>query len=442
MKAFKYYLMALASAALLNACSDDDPVPGNPVMNFREEPTSALFGDSLSFTINASDQAVPLSTLKAQLYFGEEKVGETVIRTKTSGEDYTGKIYIPYLANIPNGTARLKFILQNIHFTLVEREVELALTRPDFPYLTLVTADKEYRMERVGTYAYSVTDQFAQKVKGYIRAPKMGTNGNEINFGWGSDGITQGTTNSITFSNAQAGEYTIAFNTQTYAASPFITLEVNGQEMDMLDDNNYKADLSLTQGQTVAITGIPGFEEWWIDPDFFEANADGTFKFLPIDGRYRIQVNLEKQYLSVLMLSGADPATLQEDGTGAVWIIGEGIGKPSVQTNQVGWSTEKGLCMAQWTPKKYQITVVAGEQIKTDNINFKFFHQQGWGGEFGSDKLTTESNLVFVGDGINGDNGNLGLLEGVTLEEGIAYRFVVDVTAGNDNAVLTVERVD
>ena len=121
MKNFKYYLMALASIAMLNACSDDDPVPGNPTMDFQAEPSSALFGDSLPFTIKASDADVPLSTLKAQLYFSDEMVSETVIRTKVSGQEYNGKIYVPYLANIPNGTATLKFILQNINLRLQKK---------------------------------------------------------------------------------------------------------------------------------------------------------------------------------------------------------------------------------------------------------------------------------------------------------------------------------
>ena len=59
MKSLKYYLMALAGIAMLNACSDDDPVPGNPTMDFQAEPSSALFGDSLPFTIKASDADVP-----------------------------------------------------------------------------------------------------------------------------------------------------------------------------------------------------------------------------------------------------------------------------------------------------------------------------------------------------------------------------------------------
>lgn len=111
--------------------------------------------------------------------------------------------------------------------------------------------------------------------------------------------------------------------------------------------------------------------------------------------------------------------------------------------NAVGWTTEKGLCMSQIEAKKYQVTVVAGEQIKSDDINFKFFHQQGWGGEYKNDALSTTSDLVFIGDGTNGrDAGNLGLVEGKSLENGVAYRFTVDVTAGVSSAVLTVEKVE
>lgn len=91
-------------------------------------------------------------------------MSETVIRTKTSGNDYTGKIFVPYYANIPNGKATLKYILQNIHFTTTEMTKELALARPDFPYLTLVDEEgKEYRMERQSMYKYSVTGDFSQK---------------------------------------------------------------------------------------------------------------------------------------------------------------------------------------------------------------------------------------------------------------------------------------
>lgn len=265
---------------------------------------------------------------------------------------------------------------------------------------------------------------------------------NEINFGWSNGAITQGTSSEITFSNLSAGEYSISFNTLTYAAAPFVKLLLNGSEMEMVDDDHYSIDLNLKQGDNIT-ADIPNFDQYWIDPDFFEKNEDGSLKFLPIDGTYRVIANLALNYLEVLKMNGTSTATLNDDGTGALWIIGDGIGKPSVATNAVGWTTEKGLCMSQIEAKKYQVTVVAGEQIKSDDINFKFFHQQGWGGEYKNDALSTTSDLVFIGDGTNGrDAGNLGLVEGKSLENGVAYRFTVDVTAGVSSAVLTVEKVE
>lgn len=96
-----------------------------------------------------------------------------------------------------------------------------------------------------------MTGEFAQKVKGYIKAPKVGANGNEINFGWSNGAITQGTSSEITFSSLSAGEYSISFNTLTYAAAPFVKLLLNGSEMEMVDDDHYSIDLNLKQGDNI-----------------------------------------------------------------------------------------------------------------------------------------------------------------------------------------------
>ena len=179
------YLSALMSGALtLGACDDDENVPGNPVMDIKTETASACFGDSLAFTVNASDADVPLSTLKAQLYFGEEMVSETVIRTKVSGEDYTGKIYVPFYKDVPNGTATLRYVLQNIHFTITEQTVNVQCTRPQWDHLLLVAEDgTQYAMPRTGENQYAVTASFPQKLNAYILAPAYGTAGNEMTFG-------------------------------------------------------------------------------------------------------------------------------------------------------------------------------------------------------------------------------------------------------------------
>ncbi|WP_256013395.1 DUF5125 domain-containing protein [Desertivirga xinjiangensis] len=442
MRIFLSILFIAVGMMLFNSCKKDEATnPGNPVITQKTEFTAAHFGDSLEFKIDVSDAEVPLSTLKARLYYSDDMVSETVIRTKTNGE-YTGKIYVPFYVNVPNGTATLKLILQNTNLTITEKEIDLPLTRPDFPYLTLVTSTGEHRMDRVNMYEYAVTEVFPSAVNGYIKAPKVGASGNELTFGWEDNAIALGSMNDIPFSNPAAGSYSITFNTFNYHASPFIVYKVNGMLMDRIDDNRFKADVTLTQGQEVTIDGIEDLSSWYIDPDYFSKDASGKLTFLPISGKYRITANFILKYFIVEAMNGTNLATLQADGTGALWIIGEGIGKPSIATNQVGWNTDNALCMAPVGNKKYQITTVAGTSIRTDNINFKFFHQKGWGGEYKNTELSTTSDVIFVGSGGSSgrDPGNLGIVAGKTLEAGATYVFTVDLSAGNDKAVLTVTK--
>ncbi len=427
---------------VVSSCKKDEKYTyqiGDPKIELKSDVSAAHFGDSLAFNLHVSDTEVALSTLKTQLYFTDDKVAETIIRTKDNG-DYSGKIYVPFLKDIPDGKATIKFILQNISQKTTEQSFDIELSRPDFPYLTFVTGSKSYRMEKTGRNEYAAKENFPFAVKGYIQAPKVGAQGNSMNFGWVNNAVALGSTLDIPFSNSTSGVYSIAFNTLNYQASPFIiAYAINGTVFTRLDDTHFKAELNMTKGNPVTIDGIEDLKDWWIDSDFFSQAADGTITFNGTSGKYRITANFALKYFVVEAMDGNDLAKLQEDGTGAVWIIGEGVGKPKVSSNQVGWNTDKALCLAPLGNKKYQITLKAGESINTDNINFKFFHQKGWGGEFGSTDVTTSSDIVFVGDGKNGrDSGNLGITTGKVLEAGKTYIFTLDLTAGNKKAVLTV----
>lgn len=437
-------VMGLFLAIGLYSCSDSDKGPGRPEINIAEGSinlSNVLFGDSLHFAVGVSDaDNVPLSTLKARLYYSDDLVSETVIRTK-SYDEYSGAIYIPYLANVPNGEATLKFVLQNVNLTITEQEFDLPLTRPDYPYLTLVTSDKEYKMERVGLYNYEVTTAFPSKVSGYIKTPQLNENSNEMTFGWDDNKITEGVVTLIAFSNSFSGEYTISFNSFSYEATPFIIgYTINGAAMSKVSENRYKIDLELKKGDEIVVGGIDEFNTWWIDQDFFSQEGE-KLSFKPMDGSYRITADFDLQYLRVETLKDGNLATLQSDGTGAIWIIGDNIGKPSLG-NTTGWDTSKGICMAPIAKGKYRVTLVAGKNVTADSINFKFFYQRDWGSEFKSETLTTTSDIVFVGDGKNGrDSGNLGIIEGKELTVGKSYQFTIDVTAGLDKAVLTVDEI-
>lgn len=437
----KYFLpLAVALPAMLASCSDDDEVLGNPVFNYTDASETAHFGDSLEFTINASDAEVPLSTLKAQLFFGDEMVEQTVIRTKVSGADYTGKIYIPYFANVPDGTATLKVVLQNINFTVSEKEYPVRITHPDFPYLTLRTEEgQEYRMEKTGADLYSVSERFPQKFKGYIIAPKVGENGNELTFGYENSAVVIGAEGAIPFSSAKGGRFAVELNTRTFEAAPFTVLKLNGMELTSIDDNTASTDLTLSTGDVITPEGFSNFGQWWIDPDYFTRNDDGSLSFTAKSGQYRIIADQKMQYFRVQVLQGGSPASFQADGTGAIWAIGEGFGKPSL-ANAPGWTTEAAVCLAPVADKVYQLTLVGGKTIKTSGINFKFFGEAlGWGNEFDDAKLTTSSPLIQIGAGtdVNGhDKGNLFIPDGVTLKDNEIYVLTIDCNA--TPAVLTV----
>ena len=441
MKPYKLLSLLLASSAMMTACSDDDHLaPGNPSMDITGNLGSACFGDSLSFAVKATDPQVPLSTIHAELYFGDEMVSEKVIRTKVSGETYEGRIYVPYYANIPDGQATLRLTLQNIHFTTTEQTYNVSITHPDYPSLIFRTeAGEEYTMQRDAQYQYSVTQRFPSEVRGVIVAPAVGADGNEIVFGYDNSEIKPYAEGVIPFSNSAPGRYAISFNTFSFEGAPFVTLTINGQKLEAIDETTSGIDLNLAKGDIIIPEGFPDFAEWWINPDYFLKNEDGTLSFNAYNGNYRIIADTKLRYLRVYKLTGDKPATLNDDGTGALWVIGAGIGHPSL-TNEVGWTTENALCMAPTGEKTYQITVVGGKTVATNAINFKFFGQMGWGVELTGADLVSQSALIGVGTGDNGhDNGNLFLEDGVELQDNGIYVITVDLTQGIHDAIMTVD---
>lgn len=443
MKNIKQFLFLLAIVSTVLSCKENVKEPlGKPDLKVTiNDEIKHLFGDSLQFMAETSDEGVSLSTLKVQLFFDEEKVSEEVIRTKEYGT-YEGKIYIPFLENIPDGTAKLKFVLQNVSLTKKEKTVDLPLERPDFPYLNLIIDNESYTMQKVGDFEYEITDEFPLKIGAYIETPAFGENQSKINFGWTDNKVAIEGAEPIPFSNVTAGNYTIKFNTQNFSASPFlIGYSVNGQSLDRVNDDFYEKDIELKKDEEIEIEGIEDIEEWWIDPDYFLKNDEEGYAFNAMNGKYRLNFDFDKRYLSAEVMSGNHLAELNNDGTGAVWIIGEGVGKPSLN-NEVGWDTDKAFCMAPVTEKVYRLTVVADQQINVEDINFKFFHQKGWGGEFTNSELDTDSEIVYIGDGDNDrDPGNLGLYEGKSFEAGATYEFILDLTEGRENGKLKINKI-
>lgn len=448
MKTFLRYMMWGILAGTAVSCSKDpefETTDVGPVLEKIALDEQASMGDIIAYEFRLSDP-LPLSTLDAELYFDNDLVASRSLRVKSDGS-YRDTLSVPFYKEIPDGRATLVITGRNIRFGETRQSYKVEVVRPDFDYLTFVMEDAEYRMERIAAYEYAVTDHFPQKAKGYIRTPAF-ESGRYITFGWDVNQVISGSTTEIPFSQSNAGECTISFNTRTFAASPFTKLLFNGEEMAMEDNDNYSAVAMLTQGMEYELSGIPDFATWNVDCDFFERKDDSRpelLTFLPMSGQYKVTANFKHNYLKIeAMKSATELAVLNGDGSGAVWAIGgTSVGKPTLR-NAFDWKPESGgLCLARVGSTRYQLTLVGGISIDTKSVDFKFFHQKTWGGEFGGGKITTTSDLFVAGE----TDGNIRLATGKTLTAGNIYRFTLDVTPNASDtklstAVLTVEEIE
>ncbi len=445
MKILKYIALPLLAIATMVGCQKDPELQitdKGPQMTVESVSTEAYFGSNISFEVTMND-VLPLSTLKAQLFFDDEMVGETVIRTKTNGT-YSGTVLVPFAANIPNGPAKLALVGQNIQFGLTRIEQQVAVSRPQPEKIYLVMGEEKLEMARQEGYLYSVTADFPQKPKGYFCTDALDADGTIATFGWKNGSVVWDSTSEIPFSNAVAGEYAITFDMLSFEAAPFLKLMFGGKELSLAEgsDSQYIAVMALSKGKTYAFEGLD-ISSWTVDTDWFTRNEDGSLAANVIDGTYKVIVDTNAEYITAMTCDANGVAAMFDTatGNGALYLVGEGLGKPNM-AGAPGWVPEKGLCLAPVAANTHQITATAGLNMQADKINFKFFGQNnGWGPvELKGDILSCTSDLILVGQGVDGyDSGNVYLQEGKTFEPGGIYKFTLVWNGGT--GTFSVEKI-
>lgn len=439
------YRYALASfVALLAMGCDKDEVkdPGNPVMQYDGLPGEVFFGDELPFSVVAADDRVPLSTVTAELYMDGELIATKKVRTKTSGETYSGTVPVPYYPYAEGTWGKLRLVLQNINFTTTETEVEFPIAYPSFPYLILRGEDgTEYTLNHAGGGKYEATGEFPSELNGIILAPAFGANGKELKFGYKGDAITQGGSGIIPFRNLIGGEYTISFDARTYDFAPKGELKMDGQDLAMVSPNIYEADFHFSSAQGIPTEGFSKFDTWNIDRDYFILQDDGSLKFNAAEGNYRVTANLADRYFTIKPLDDMGSlAALQGDGSGTIWLMGTGVGKPDYASHQIGWVVGNMVPFAPVGDKRFRLTFVTGKSLNPSKFTLRIFDQPGWGSTFKPERLRLDTPLLKIG--VPGKEAhNIYLNDGVVLDDNSTYEMIVDLSAGNDAGVLTLEKL-
>lgn len=165
---------------------------------------------------------------------------------------------------------------------------------------------------------------------------------------------------------------------------------------------NGAADLTIAQGEVLTVSGVD-LSTMWIDPDFFEQVDDTNLKFLAMDGDYRIQ-KLDGWFKVIPMVNGARP---NYNDHKALWIIGDGGGKPEGADHLIGWNTgEAPLPLARISENEYRITL----WMKAEGGSIKVFGQSDWGVEWKKENYGVVTDNGFFN--IPGDDGNIHTVEG------------------------------
>lgn len=215
------------------------------------------------------------------------------------------------------------------------------------------------------------------------------------------------------------------------SAAPYL----NGKAMTHEGRGVYSLYGQYERGMRMVVSNVET-TAFYVSPDFYTYHSDGTWHFNAMTGRYKVMVDTTHKLMTACpMASESSQATYDtSSGEGAVWVIGDNLGQPSYKTFGCDWNTDRAIALAPIGNHRYQLTLTAGLTVNSNYLNFKFYHQAGWGGEFaasGDCKVTTTSSLIEVGS-----DGNIHLREGQYLMSGGSYTFILDCV-NPKQAVLT-----
>ena len=194
----------------------------------------------------------------------------------------------------------------------------------------------------------------------------------------------------------------VAENPGCYWQMIFKARDIKGPEGPAINGTELPAEISMAKGDQIEFANL-NLADTWIDPDFFKVEG-AAVTFNAVDGDYKFTYDATAKWIKVIPLVDGEKATY-ENGK-ALWIIGDGGGKPTIDY-LIGWNTgEAPLPCAQISDNTYQITLA----MKAEGGSVKVFGQADWGVEWTKDKYGTVTDNGFFH--VPGDDGNIHTIEG------------------------------
>lgn len=239
-----------------------------------------------------------------------------------------------------------------------------------------------------------------------------------------------------------------------------VNLTLNSTDLTQSQAGVLAANVSLTQNNPAEIL-VNGYSvdltDWFYDPCYLKVNSgEKRFRMNAVSGNYRIELNGNEGYVRCqrVKANGSEPTI--KDGHG-LWLMGKNDFAELRISAPIGSTAGSFYCLAEVENMKFRFkgktskrngsdTSQKGIRLNVNQLNFKYFGQNGWGWEMG--RIMTDnpwadpdySKVVFTTEGakfIHRDGGEIWSY--VTLEENATYILTIDLST---TATDGIERID
>lgn len=355
--------------------------------------------DTLYFDAIVSDYITPLSTLEVSIVVNNNKVVEKSIRTKGNQVQLVKEsIALPFLANIPEGKAKVVFTLINIDGFEQIKEIDIDIKRPILPSKLYITGNSEFVLfqDKENPMLYRSDEGEYNSI--FTGTLSTDTDLEKADFIWKAGKEN----NTAVVDNRFATDITISFPTWLVSQVIFdalsFTFSVAGTEVDITINNNQMQGIgnffySKAVFEKDGIINIEGLTKEQIakayNRDFFNFDKEtGKLKFTGESGTWEVYYSLKYNYFWVNRMEDVAPK--------AFWIIGSGFTSApewNSDFNDLGWDLDDILQIAYMKNlgnNKYQATIYINEEF-----DIKVFINRTWGAE--------DSPVIFSKDLLTGD---------------------------------------
>lgn len=411
MNLYKLVSFYLFVVLLVVSCQNQDEMFFNPSaeapvigkLSLNQE--QMQYGESVRLNVEVTD-ADALSHVEIRLI-----ANQAILYSKTLPGNNQKTLRVEEEIEVPFGRlcgeqlASLEVVAINKNVKTAEQSYEISLNRPDFPQLYLVVSEtgdeivlRRDESDPLTPYLYKATVDLPNNTNVFIYS-QPGKKG----IVWGFDASTNtcelASLRPVSLCDSQSMEEKVkevAFDAFSFEISPlkkemtindvvFMLYKKNASDNDFVNNTLRAQNVILTNGEEVR-TELIDLAALKFDPDFFKLEGD---KLIYTGATGNVTLYMNTMYNFVFVESTDNPLTTSVSYPEVLFVNGWGIGRPELWNYNPDWDFNNVVILRKVSEDASQ-TTYSQTVIVSKWVQFKFYNQKDWGGEFSCPNIIFE----------------------------------------------------